>query len=643
MDRRRFVTALLLALFLTPALLRAEAPDSSVLLDGLIDRVFSLFEAPRGQRPMALVADLKLVGGEGLPKEAIGATASLCLEAPRRAKLTVTLRNATYTICQDDQVLWISAPGFAAVGSNDVPKFASDPKSLEPVTLADLAIPLSRREVSIYAMLLSTSAQAVEGTKQAVLTVKPKESLTQLLSLPPATLAVTLKPDDHLPTRLVLKSGVMQAEVEVTNARLSDKLDADTWKLKPGPHDKVERVALVHLTKFIQIALSNLRDKIQPLPPATGAKHLVASSGAGRLEIWDGTRVLWLKGTPAEMGKQHGELLRNEIRDVKDRIVYGVGVGSSFPKGRWFFGEIEAAHARLAPFISQRTYEEIDALADAAWIDRREMRLANFFPELFHCTGFAIAGAATKDGKLYHGRVLDYLRGVGLEQNAVVMVVRPDKGNAWVNLSYAGFVGSISAMNEKQISIGEMGGRGEGNWDGKPMAQLMREVMENASTLDEAVEIFRKGPRTCEYYYVIADGKTGKSVAIKGTPTIFETVGPGDPHPQLPRPVKDTVLLSADKRYNALVDRVEAGYGKFDADSARALMEPPVCMNSNIQSVLFAPQSLDFWVANADSQNVASKTRYTKYNLKELLEAKPSAPPKKKEPTLLEKVLGVFE
>ena len=45
---------------------------------------------------------------------------------------------------------------------------------------------------------------------------------------------------------------------------------------------------------------------------------------------------------------------------------------------------------------------------------------------------------------------------------------------------------------------GEMGGRGEGNWDGKPMAQLVREVMENADTLEEAVEIMRKSPRTCE-------------------------------------------------------------------------------------------------------------------------------------------------
>ncbi|NTU89040.1 MAG: hypothetical protein HGA54_03905 [Actinobacteria bacterium] len=84
------------------------------------------------------------------------------------------------------------------------------------------------------------------------------------------------------------------------------------------------------------------------------------------------------------------------------------------------------------------------------------MRLANLFPELFHCSGFAIFGKATVDGHLYHGRILDYLRGMGLEQNAVVMVFRPDRGNAWVNVGYAGFIGSVTAMNEKGIAIGEV-------------------------------------------------------------------------------------------------------------------------------------------------------------------------------------------
>jgi hypothetical protein len=245
--------------------------------------------------------------------------------------------------------------------------------------------------------------------------------------------------------------------------------------------------------------------------------------------------------------------------------------------------------------------------------------LANFFPELFHCSGFALLGKATVDGKTYHGRVLDYLRGLGLEENAVVMVIEPDQGNAWVNVSYAGFVGSVTAMNAKQVAIGEMGGRGEGNWDGKPMANLMREVMETCSTVEEAVALMKKSPRTCEYYYVISDAKSKKAVGLKTTPTIFEAVWDGETHPQLPMAVEDAVLMSAGDRYDELVKRVKNDYGKFDAKLSRDLMTKPVCMGSNIQSVLFCPDTLDFWVANADSKNVASHTRYTPYNLKAML------------------------
>jgi isopenicillin-N N-acyltransferase like protein len=179
-------------------------------------------------------------------------------------------------------------------------------------------------------------------------------------------------------------------------------------------------------------------------------------------------------------------------------------------------------------------------------------------------------------------------------------------------------------MNEKHIAMGEMGGKGQGEWDGKPMAELVREVMEKANTLDEAVEIMRKGPRTCAYYYVISDAKSNRAVGIAATPDKFETIWPGQSHALLPHGIPDTVLMSAGDRYEELAKRVQARYGKLDAAGARELMTRPVCMTSNLHSALFEPGSLDFWVANADSQNPAAHTRYTHYNLAELLKPEKS-------------------
>lgn len=617
--------AALVALLLAVRVGAAPANVSPAeLLTNALDTIYGLVEPAQGVPARALTADLTISKAKGVPSQFQDAVLKVALAAPDRIKLTATVGAETYTLCRNGQQVWVHVPGkkFAVVGEPETPRFSADPSSIDKTLLAPLKLPITRQQMTLYTLLVELAgggAQAVGNEPCNLLTIRPSRHLADLMKLPPATLTMALRDIDSLPQRIQLSAGDIEIEVDVTSAVMRDSLPADTFTFKANKGDNVEKTAVSHLSRFFDVALSGFSAKVPTLGPVMGERKLLAKSGAGRLELHDGTKVLLLQGTPEEMGKQHGELLKNEVRDVTNRILYGVGVGSSFAKGSWFFGEIERAHARLAPYISERTYRELDALAAASGMDRNEVRLSNFFPELFHCSGFALAGEATVDGKMYHGRILDYMRGVGLEQNAVVMVLRPEKGNAWVNIGYAGFIGSVTAMNEKHISLGEMGGRGEGNWDGKPMAQLVREVMENAGTLEEAVEIFKKGPRTCEYYYVIADGKSKRSVAIKATPAHFEVVNPGEAHPQLQRPVKDTVLLSAGDRYEKLVDRVQAGYGKFDAESARALMDPPVCMGSNIQSVLFAPETLDFWVANADSKNVASKTRYTKYNLGELL------------------------
>ena len=97
----------------------------------------------------------------------------------------------------------------------------------------------------------------------------------------------------------------------------------------------------------------------------------MANEGQGRLEVIDGTKVLFLKGTPEEMGQQHGLLMKKEIKDLVNHILYGVGVGSSFTKGSWFFGEVDQAQKRTGPFIDPRYLQEMDALAPAAGLKRK--------------------------------------------------------------------------------------------------------------------------------------------------------------------------------------------------------------------------------------------------------------------------------
>lgn len=357
--------------------------------------------------------------------------------------------------------------------------------------------------------------------------------------------------------------------------------------------------------------------------PSPGEAPKVTREGKGWLEVYaDGRRVLRLKGTPYEMGYQHGKLLAADVRRMCNTILMTVGMVETVRTGEAFIETLRKIYARTKPHIPAEYIEEGRGLAEGAGLPHETIMLANIFPERFHCSGFALWGKATADGKLYHGRILDYMNEIGLQDVAVVTVYEPEGAIPWVNIGYAGFLGSVTGMNAEKVAIGEMGGRGEGKWDGMPMSYLLRHTLEHAKTLDEALKSYQKTPRTCEYYYVVSDGKIPSARGLAATPEKLEIVRPGEAHKLLPHQVKDGVLLSAGDRYKRLALRAQAHYGSFDAAESLALMRRPVAMESCLHAVLFCPTDGRFWVANAShDKKPASEEPYREYNLFEMLKA----------------------
>lgn len=357
--------------------------------------------------------------------------------------------------------------------------------------------------------------------------------------------------------------------------------------------------------------------------PVGAETKTIARCGAGFLEEVDGYRVLHVKGTPYQMGYQQGVLLKDEIRALV-RFLFDVKAKELKLDLAGFKPDPKKIIAAIAegqrPFVPARFFEELRGVADGSGMTMEEIVVANFIPEMFHCSGFALSGAATKDGTLYHGRILDYGCDWRLQEHAVLTVAEPEGRIPFVNVTYAGFIGSVTGMNARHISIGEMGGGGLGHWAGVPMTFLVRMVLEEADDLDGAIAVFRDHPRTCEYYYVIADGETGRGVGMEASWYGVRVIQMGETHPRLPHALKDTALLSAGDRYEELARRVQEGYGAFDAVSARALMSRPVAMKSNLHSVLFEPKATRLWVANASKDGAPAVTQpYHAFTFSELL------------------------
>jgi hypothetical protein len=328
--------------------------------------------------------------------------------------------------------------------------------------------------------------------------------------------------------------------------------------------------------------------------------------------------VLLVAGTPEQMGTAQGTLLKEKILRMHERVLYLVGGADSAQSGEWFLDRMAEIERRTLPHIPPRILAECDALSQAAGISRRDGRYANLFPERFHCSGVAVRGKASKDGVVLHARVLDYMRDVHLQKAAAVVVFMPEGYNAWMSLGYAGFVGTVTAMNAKGLAIGEMGGRGEGDWDGVPMSFLLRDVMERASTVEEGLKILTAGPRTCEYYYVLSD-RSGNIAGVQSDARQITILRPGQQHPRLPLVPEDTVLVSGPGRAEALSQRLQEHYGKIDAAAMIEIIKRPVAMSSNLHNAIFAPQTLDMWFADAGKHTPACDEPYAHCNLGALI------------------------
>ena len=211
--------------------------------------------------------------------------------------------------------------------------------------------------------------------------------------------------------------------------------------------------------------------------------------------------------------------------------------------------------------MPERFFDEMRGIADGAGVDVQDVDRRQLHSRAVSLLGFRAGGSATKDGTLYHGRILDYGCDWRLQEHAVLTVAEPRGKIPFVNVTYAGFVGSVTGMNAERVSIGEMGGRGMGHWDGVPMAFLVRMVLEEANTPRPR---HRDLPRSSANLRILLrdcrrqDRQGGRHGGLAGTPSASSPWARAIPGCLMP--IKDAVVLSAGDRYKELVEASREGH-----------------------------------------------------------------------------------
>lgn len=146
---------------------------------------------------------------------------------------------------------------------------------------------------------------------------------------------------------------------------------------------------------------------------------------------------------------------------------------------------------------------------------------------LVGCSSIALWDDFTEDGNLLIGRNFDFYVNDEFAQNKIVEFINPKSGYKYASVTWPGMVGVVSGMNEKGLTVTLNAGKSSIPMRGKtPVSIVARSILQNAQTINEAVEIADKFDVFVSESFLIGSAKDNKAVVIEMSPKrmdVYET------------------------------------------------------------------------------------------------------------------------
>jgi isopenicillin-N N-acyltransferase-like protein len=316
------------------------------------------------------------------------------------------------------------------------------------------------------------------------------------------------------------------------------------------PRWMVRWVARFAWLALLGMAIDVLLGQVFYLSPPRGPlpAHQIVQAGPGELRFGPhrlvrshGVHSAWLVGDAWERGYAAGALtapmderLEGELLATFERAVPSALARFAIVRGammglpsldQWLEPEqrLEIAgyvagtgehHDWLAPGYTRKVYYHAVHDIGQALVDS---------PVVHACTGFMAGPGHTADGHWLLARNFDFDGGRLFDQDKLVSFVVPTEGIPFASVSFASFSGVVSGMNAEGLAIAlQAGASSPPTAAGTPMGLIAREILQQASSLDEVEAILRRRQAFVAENILVVDGGAGEAALFEVTPERIE-------------------------------------------------------------------------------------------------------------------------
>lgn len=375
-----------------------------------------------------------------------------------------------------------------------------------------------------------------------------------------------------------------------------------------------------------------------------------------------GLYEMMVSGAPYELGLKNGKLSKQQIIDQE--VAFTDQIKQMIPSDGYlkFLKYVVGFMNRDLPeHVTEEYKEEIYGISQSAsdrfnWIGDNYDRLLNYHAAhdighalqnmmLVGCTSFGAWGVKTQDGSMLLGRNFDFWVGDKFAENKIVAFYQPEKGHKFAFVTWGGFVGVVSGMNDAGLTVTINAAKSNiPKGAATPVSLVAREVLQYASNIEEAIAIARKRTMFVSESFLVGSAKDGKAIVIEKTPKELHVYDANSDHVLCTNHyqsegfknqelnVEQKAQSASVYRYNRLQELMSDNYPLTPNKVAGILRDRRGMGNTDIgngnekavnqliahHSVIFQPDSLRMWVSTSNWQ----LGEYICYNLKDVFENK---------------------